>query len=47
MPDPASFNNKILILIVDDERFMRVTFQDLLEKAGFMTAVAADGASAI
>jgi diguanylate cyclase (GGDEF)-like protein/PAS domain S-box-containing protein len=47
MPDPASSNNKVLILIVDDERFMRVTFQDLLEKAGFMTAVAADGASAI
>ncbi|HEX2770624.1 MAG TPA: EAL domain-containing protein [Geobacteraceae bacterium] len=47
MPDPASSYNKTLILIVDDERFMRVTFQDLLEKAGFMTAVAADGVSAI
>jgi CheY-like chemotaxis protein len=47
MLNPATPNNKTLILIVDDELFMRVTFQDILEKAGFMTAVAADGASAI
>ncbi len=38
---------KMLVLIVDDDRFMRVTFRDALEKAGFNTAVAADGESAI
>jgi diguanylate cyclase (GGDEF)-like protein/PAS domain S-box-containing protein len=38
---------KTLILIVDDEQFTRVIFQDALEKAGFMTALAGDGASAI
>jgi diguanylate cyclase (GGDEF)-like protein/PAS domain S-box-containing protein len=35
------------ILIVDDDRFMRDTFRDALESAGFETSVAADGETAI
>ena len=47
MSDSASLNKKPLILIVDDDLFMRVTFQHALENAGFSTVVAADGISAI
>jgi len=43
----ANPDKKMLVLIVDDDRFMRVTFRDALGKAGFKTAVAADGESAI
>ncbi|RQW76885.1 MAG: EAL domain-containing protein, partial [Geobacter sp.] len=34
-------------LIVDDDLFMRVTFQNALEEAGFATATASDGTAAI
>ena len=47
MTEVKSANQKPLILIVDDDRFMRVSFQDSLNKAGFMTATAQDGISAI
>lgn len=47
MLDTASSNKKPLILIVDDDLFMRVTFQHALEDAGFKTVVASDGISAI
>ncbi len=36
-----------LILIVDDDRFMRTTFQDALVKADFRTVLAEDGTEAI
>ena len=38
---------KPLVLVVDDDRFMRVTFSDILEKGGFLTATAADGVEAL
>jgi diguanylate cyclase (GGDEF)-like protein/PAS domain S-box-containing protein len=47
MADAALTYNKPLILIVDDDRFMRVTCQDTLEQAGFRTATAPDGTAAI
>jgi diguanylate cyclase (GGDEF)-like protein/PAS domain S-box-containing protein len=47
MPDRLSSHVKPLILIVDDDQFMLHTFQNVLEPAGFLTAVAADGTSAI
>jgi len=36
-----------LILIVDDDQLMRVTFQEVLMSAGFKTTTASDGTSAI
>jgi diguanylate cyclase (GGDEF)-like protein/PAS domain S-box-containing protein len=47
MPDSTRAGKIPLILIVDDERYMRVVFRDLLEGAGFATVMAADGASAL
>ena len=43
----ASPDKKMLVLIVDDDRFLRVTYGDALEMAGFETTVAADGENAI
>lgn len=40
-------NSEPLILIVDDDQFMRVTFQEVLAASGFQTATAPDGTSAI
>jgi diguanylate cyclase (GGDEF)-like protein/PAS domain S-box-containing protein len=40
-------NTKPLILIVDDDQFMRVIFKDTLEKGGFRTATACDGFEAL
>jgi DNA-binding response OmpR family regulator len=40
-------DKKMQVLIVDDDRFMRATFRDALESAGFETSVAADGETAI
>ena len=36
-----------MILIADDDKFMRKLFSDTLEKGGFLTAVACDGAEAL
>ena len=36
-----------LVLIVDDDQFMRVMFRDLLEKGAFRTAQACDGVEAL
>ena len=36
-----------LILIVDDDQFMRVMFRDTLEKGGFRSATACDGVEAL
>jgi diguanylate cyclase (GGDEF)-like protein/PAS domain S-box-containing protein len=36
-----------MILIVDDDQLMRVTFQEVLKEAGFLTTTAPDGTSAI
>ena len=47
MSDRANLDKKPLILIVDDEQFMRVIFRDALTEAGFMTTTATDGISAI
>lgn len=47
MPQVARRQEKPTILIVDDDRFMRVTIQDALKEAGFLTVTAADGMSAI
>ncbi|HTY20552.1 MAG TPA: EAL domain-containing protein [Geobacteraceae bacterium] len=47
MPNKTRPDDKTLVLIVDDEPFMRQTFQDLLEAEGFLTALAEDGDSAI
>jgi diguanylate cyclase (GGDEF)-like protein/PAS domain S-box-containing protein len=43
----VSPDKKMQILIVDDDLFMRVTFRDALETAGFETFVAEDGETAI
>ena len=40
-------NSEPLILIVDDDQFMRVNFQEVLAASGFQTATAPDGTSAI
>jgi diguanylate cyclase (GGDEF)-like protein/PAS domain S-box-containing protein len=47
MPETACPDKKPLILIVDDDRFMRTAFQEALMEAGFVTATAPDGASAV
>lgn len=47
MSDTAGSNKMPMILIVDDDRLMRVAFHDALEEAGFETATAQDGESAI
>src|SRR3990172_43325 len=47
MSDRAIPGKKPLILIVDDEQFMRVIFRETLAEAGFMTTTATDGISAI
>jgi len=46
MPE-ASRDTRALVLIVDDDHFMRVMFQDTLEKGGFRTASAGDGVEAL
>jgi len=46
MPE-ASSDAGALVLIVDDDRFMRVTFRDILEAGGFRTAQACDGVEAL
>jgi diguanylate cyclase (GGDEF)-like protein/PAS domain S-box-containing protein len=43
----AGPDKKMLVLIVDDDRFLRVTYGDALEAAGFDTSAAADGETAI
>jgi diguanylate cyclase (GGDEF)-like protein/PAS domain S-box-containing protein len=40
-------HDKPLILIVDDDQLMRVTFQEVLKEAGFQTATASDGTTAL
>jgi len=40
-------DSRPLILIVDDDQFMRVIFKDTLENGGFRTAEAYDGAEAL
>jgi diguanylate cyclase (GGDEF)-like protein/PAS domain S-box-containing protein len=40
-------DNKPLVLVVDDDRFMRVKFSDILEQGGFLTATAANGVEAL
>jgi diguanylate cyclase (GGDEF)-like protein/PAS domain S-box-containing protein len=47
MSDASSVNRKPVILIVDDEAFMRTVFQDVLQLAGFSTFAASDGDSAL
>jgi two-component system OmpR family response regulator len=47
MPDNANLANKKMILIVDDDQFMRVIFEDALTSAGFLVTTAADGESAL
>ncbi len=47
MPQAARRQETPTILIVDDDRFMRVTMQDTLKEVGFLTVTAADGPSAI
>jgi diguanylate cyclase (GGDEF)-like protein/PAS domain S-box-containing protein len=47
MSDFVKSNIDPLILIVDDDQFMRVTIQEVLKSAGFKTAAAPDGTSAI
>jgi diguanylate cyclase (GGDEF)-like protein/PAS domain S-box-containing protein len=47
MFDPENAKKNPLILIVDDDQLVRVTFQDVLNGDGFLTATAIDGASAI
>ncbi|MCM2357037.1 MAG: EAL domain-containing protein [Geobacteraceae bacterium] len=47
MSDSVSSCEEPMILIVDDDRFMREAFQEVLREAGFITAMAADGASAV
>jgi len=46
MPE-TSVDTKPLVLIVDDDQFMRVIFRDTLEKGGFRTATASDGVEAL
>jgi diguanylate cyclase (GGDEF)-like protein len=43
----AIMNKKPLILIVDDELFMREVFRTALEEAGFMVTTATDGEAAL
>jgi diguanylate cyclase (GGDEF)-like protein/PAS domain S-box-containing protein len=43
----ADPDRKPLVLVVDDDRFMRVKFSVILETGGFRTATAADGAEAL
>lgn len=43
----ANTHKQPIIMIVDDDMFMRVTFQDALNEAGFLTVTVPDGASAI
>jgi diguanylate cyclase (GGDEF)-like protein/PAS domain S-box-containing protein len=40
-------DNRALILIVDDDQFMRIIFKDTLEKGGFRCATASDGVDAL
>ena len=47
MDENESPAQKPLILIVDDDHLIRVSFQDALNNAGFETITAADGASAV
>ena len=47
MPLKTRPDGNVLVLIVDDDPFMRNTFKDLLENEGFLTALAGDGTSAI
>jgi diguanylate cyclase (GGDEF)-like protein/PAS domain S-box-containing protein len=47
MHDTENSKRKPLILIADDDLFIRTTFQDVLNADGFETATAPDGASAI
>jgi diguanylate cyclase (GGDEF)-like protein/PAS domain S-box-containing protein len=46
MPENG-LENKALVLIVDDDPFMRAVFRDTLEMGGFRTATAADGNEAL
>jgi diguanylate cyclase (GGDEF)-like protein/PAS domain S-box-containing protein len=46
MPENRA-DNRPLILIVDDDQFMRVIFRDSLEQAGFRCVLAADGVEAL
>ena len=46
MPEDNA-NTRPLILIVDDDQLMRVIFRDALEKGGFRSAMASDGAEAL
>ena len=47
MKDATIPEEKTTILIVDDNRMVRTTSQDILHAAGFLTATAADGLSAL
>jgi diguanylate cyclase (GGDEF)-like protein/PAS domain S-box-containing protein len=47
MHDTENADRRPLILIADDDLFIRMTFQDALNDAGFVTATAPDGESAI
>src|SRR5512136_1781140 len=47
MDNTDNNNRRPLILIVDDDLFVRMTFQDALKENGFVTATAVDGAAAI
>jgi diguanylate cyclase (GGDEF)-like protein/PAS domain S-box-containing protein len=47
MTDTAGSNSLLLILIVADDQSLRLTLQDTLDRAGFLTALAADSASAV
>jgi diguanylate cyclase (GGDEF)-like protein/PAS domain S-box-containing protein len=47
MHDMENSERRPLILIADDDLFIRMTFQDALNEDGFVTATASDGASAI
>lgn len=47
MTDTTSTNKKPLILIAADDNSLRLTLQDALERAGFMTVLATEGGSAV
>lgn len=49
MPEPASAsqNSSPVILVVDDDKLLRVMLQDALSAAGFEVTLAADGISAL
>ncbi len=47
MQENEKTKRRPLILIVDDDLFIRMAFQDALNEDGFVTATAADGSSAI